>query len=210
VIGVAGEEVALLPHRAVYWARERTLLVADLHLGKCETLKANGVAMTGAIIEEQLARLGECLEVCGAARLLVLGDLLHAPVGMTEPLIDRVARWRGARTVEIAVVPGNHDRRLEMVEEAWRLSVLPRVFVDGPFAFTHEPGAVPGVYTFAGHVHPAVTMRSGGDALKLPCFHVGAVVCVLPAFSRLTAGGPFWRGPTDRVFAIADGSVIEV
>jgi len=43
--GPAEAEVVLLPERAVWWPATRTLLVADLHLGKCETLRANGAPM---------------------------------------------------------------------------------------------------------------------------------------------------------------------
>ena len=40
---LAGEAVELLPERALHWIRERTLFVADVHLGKAAAFRAGGV-----------------------------------------------------------------------------------------------------------------------------------------------------------------------
>ena len=52
-ISLAGEAVRLLPERAIYWERERALVVADLHWGKAATFRAAGVPLppgTGCLI----------------------------------------------------------------------------------------------------------------------------------------------------------------
>ena len=76
--------------------------------------------------------------------------------------------------------------------------------------FRHEPEGVPGRYTWAGHVHPMVTLASGSDALRLPCFHVGANLGILPAFGTFTAGVSLRRQPGDEVFAVAEGQVVAI
>ena len=48
---------------------------------------------------------------------------------------------------------------------------------------------------------------SGFDRMRLPCFHFGARVGVLPAFGEFTGSHTLAREPADRVFAIADGRV---
>ena len=73
-----GEAVELLPEKAVYWPREETLLVADLHLGKPDTFLAAGIAVPRDTAVADLATLTRLLERTAALRLVVLGDLLHA------------------------------------------------------------------------------------------------------------------------------------
>ncbi len=201
-----------MPERTAFWVETRTLLVADLHLGKSETMGVAGIPIPAGILEHQLQRLRQAIDATDAARLVIVGDLLHAPAGMTAPLVEAVASWRRGVRAEIVVVPGNHDRKLERVSAEWELTVTGWEWHDGPFTFRHEPAreAASGEYLWCGHLHPAVRLRAGGDSLKLPCFHLGTRRGVLPAFSPFTAGGPLARAVGDRVFAIADDRVIEV
>ena len=208
-ITVAGEEFHLLPHRAAFWPRARTLLIADVHLDKCEAMRVQGMPMPN-LMEEQIARLDDAIRATAAQRVLVLGDLLHAPAGLTTPMVECFAAWRARSPIDFALVPGNHDRGLRHVQDAWRMTILPELYNEGPFTFTHVPAPMAGHYVWAGHLHPAVTLRSSSDSIKLACFHIGPGVAVLPAFSRFTAGGPLARTRADRVFAIADQQVVEV
>jgi DNA ligase-associated metallophosphoesterase len=212
-ITVAGEPVLLLPHRAAFWSAARTLLVADLHLDKCEVMRARGLPIPRALLDEQIARLDAAVRATQAQRVLVVGDLLHAPAGLTGPMVECFAAWRAAIPIDMAIVPGNHDRALSRVADAWRIAVLASPYVEGPFAFVHDPEhrqSRSRVFHWCGHVHPAVVLRRAGDSMKLPCFHLTARFGLLPAFSTFTAGGPVRRDRSDRVFGIADGQVIEV
>lgn len=207
----AGEdEVILLPHRAAFWPARHTLLVADLHLGKCAAFRVSGIPVPHGVIEESLNRLSEAIACTGAARVLVLGDLLHAPAGLTDAMLECVAAWRAACPAAIAVVPGNHDRSLQRAAECWRIDVLPELYEEGPFAFAHQPVRRPGSFVWCGHLHPAVPIDRGRMAPKLPCFHLSPGVGVLPAFTRFAAGGMLRRGPRDRLYVIADDAVMPV
>jgi uncharacterized protein len=62
----------------------------------------------------------------------------------------------------------------------------------------------------AGHLHPCITVGRGIDRLRLPCFHFGANVGVLPAFGVFTGMHPIDRAPGDRVFVVADNAVHEL
>jgi DNA ligase-associated metallophosphoesterase len=210
-VEVAGEAMVLLPHRAAYWPARRTLLIADVHLDKCEGMREMGMPVPRAIFDEQVSRLDAALRVTGAARLLVLGDLLHGTVGLTPAMVERFASWRAGCPVEFGLVPGNHDRGLELVRSAWGVEVLPACYDEGPFRFQHLPEAAAGRYVWGGHLHPAVTLRSASDSLKLACFCIGTSVAVLPAFSTFTAGGPVGRRRGERVFGVVPGErVVEV
>ncbi|MGD9790853.1 MAG: ligase-associated DNA damage response endonuclease PdeM [Phycisphaerales bacterium] len=199
----------LLAGRAVYWEARRTLIVADVHLGKCATFRSMGVAVP-ELLGEDLTRLSTLVARHRAERLLVLGDLLHASLGLTEHVIERVRLWRDALGAEVEVVPGNHDRALERVAGVWGMRVLDDVHVEEPFVFRHDPAPDDRGYVLCGHVHPAVSLSSGSDRMKLACYWLGERVGVLPAFSRFTSGASVRRGVGDRVFAIVEDRVIEV
>jgi len=209
-------EVVLLPERAVYWPARRTLMVADLHLGKSGTFRSVGAPIPDGVMDSDLSRLAAALRATEAQRLVILGDLLHAAPGVTRELIEHVAEWRnadGRGSLEILVVPGNHDRRLDLVSAPWGLRIPGPSFIDGPFSFRHDPGDAAAAgegYTWAGHLHPMISLRGGGDRLRLPCFWLGAAAGVLPAFSEFTRGVTIRPGKADRVFAVADQRVIEV
>jgi metallophosphoesterase superfamily enzyme len=78
--------------------------------------------------------------------------------------------------------------------------------VDG-LAFAHHPEPLAGAYVIAGHVHPAVRLGGAIDSLRLPCFHFGAAVGVLPAFGAFTGMHVVRPAPGERVFVVAGDSV---
>lgn len=205
---VGGEEVALLGERAVWWPAARTLLAADLHWGKVETFHSFGIPVPGGVLADDLARLDRALERTGATRLLVLGDLVHGR--LLPAAIDAIAAWRARTPVSLVLVRGNHDRHAPAFPPSWGVEDVPGVLREGPFAFTHAPAPTPGAYTWAGHVHPMVSLRGRGDRLRLPCFHIGAEVGVLPAFGAFTGGVEVRPAPGDGVYAVAEGEVIAV
>jgi hypothetical protein len=212
---ISSQHVTLLPQRAAYWHERGTLLLADLHLGKVETFAAHGVPLPD-VMTRQLAMLSDAIEATAPTRVLVLGDLLHAPAGLTEPMLEAVHVWREQHDCEFAVVPGNHDRHLEKVARWWGMRELPARHDEGPFTFMHEPAPAAGRFVFAGHVHPVVKLRSRSDTLKLWCFVLDTSdfatgVCTLPAFCDFTSGGTVdIRQRHRHVYAIAEECVITI
>jgi hypothetical protein len=223
---VLGELVVLTPQRAVFWPARATLILADLHLGKSNTLRAAGLRLPAgvppAMLAAQLDELESVVTRTGASRVLVVGDLLHAPAGLEPALIHvvgtRLKAWRHGRGLRIELVPGNHDRRLDRVADAWGLTIHDADLVEPPFRFVHDPQAVrepspaednaSPVFAWCGHVHPVVRVESAADSLRLPCYLLTPTLGLLPAFSRFTAGAPIRPGPADRFYAIADDQVI--
>lgn len=205
-IDVAGEAVHLLPERALFWPTEGLLVVADLHWGKVETFLRYGVPVPGGVLEDDLARLAKALEQTGAQRLVVLGDLVHGQVGLTEGLEARVGAWRAAHPVALVLVLGNHDRRTAGLPARWGIEVVEGLEV-GPFAFRHEPEPVVGHHVWCGHIHPTVVL---GPGTRLPCFHIRAGLGILPAFSAFSGGPPVRRASGERCFGVTPSRVVAV
>lgn len=211
-VAVAGERLLLFPARAAFWPRRSTLLVADPHWGKAATFRAAGLAVPQAGTAADLARLDTLLAETGAARLVVLGDLFHARRGKAADVLAAVAGWRARHAaLAVVVVRGNHDRHAGDPPAEWGFACAAEPVVDPPFAFRHFPEPTPGLYTLAGHVHPAVALRGKGrQRLTLPCFAFGEHVGILPAFGGFTGTATVVPEPGGRVYAVAGGEVIEV
>ncbi len=217
---VAGQSLRLMPERTVHWEETRTLLVADLHWGKSQAFRALGVPVPGHELDADLGRLGRALERSGAARLVILGDLVHAREGLTDEVVAQVTAWRRTFPMPALLVRGNHDRHVRELPADWEIETVPGVRREGPFAWVHDPepprpaerdaASAPGrdAYTLCGHLHPAARLGRGRGALRLPAFHFGVDLGVLPSFGSFTGGAVLPRRPGDRVYAIAGDEVI--
>lgn len=211
-IEVGGQALALLPEKAAFLPASRTLLVADLHIGKAVSFRGLGVPVPRGTTSGTLATLGTLAARVGARRVALLGDFLHSDRAHAPATLATLERWRREHAaLEMLLVRGNHDDRagdpprgldIEPVDEPLRIDGL---------ALCHHPRPDAGAYVIGGHLHPCITLIGRAhDRLRLPCFWFGRGVGVLPAFGAFTGMQPIRPGPSDRVFAIADEHVAEI
>lgn len=215
-VAVAGEQLVLLPQRAVYWPRQRTLFIADTHFGKAATFRSAAVPVPDCTAAD-LRRLDEALSQTRARQLIVLGDLIHARAGRSEYTFATIETWRGKwRQLEIVLVRGNHDRSAGDPPGSWQMQCLDGPQPLGPFCLRHEPCDTPPadrheLYTLAGHRHPKVKLTGAGRAeARLPCFLFGRSQAILPAFSEFVDSALLRPAAEDRVFVVAGEEVLEV
>ncbi len=186
----ARETLHLLPAPALYWPAEKTLFIADLHLGKAASYRALGQPVPSGSTQDNLERITQLIAQHQAQHLVFLGDFLHAAAGRTPELLQAVTAWRAHHaSIAMTLVRGNHDDRagdppadaqIEVVDEPWLL---------GPFACCHHPQTHPTHFVLAGHDHPVVHLSGPGrDRLRLPCFVNDAQQATLPAFGAFTGG----------------------
>ena len=210
----------LLAGRAAFVPATRTLLVADVHLGKAATFRRAGIPVPEGSAQRDLARLERLAADHTARRVLVLGDLLHARSGCTDAVIEEFRASRARIAAEFILVLGNHDRGLAKgpVALAAQLGIDACVAAldEPPFRFVHEPAssvAAPhraGI-TVAGHLHPTVSIRGpGGDRLADRCFVADESVVVLPAFGSFTGGHRVEPAAGTRLWIARDDGVVEV
>jgi DNA ligase-associated metallophosphoesterase len=209
---VMGERLVLLPEKAVYWPRGKTLFIADFHLGKAASFRSAGIPLPSGTTRENVERLGRALDKTAAAQVVFLGDFLHSAAGRTASTLQRFGEWRHARAkLELTLVRGNHDKKAGDPPEAWGMRCIDAGERRGPFVLNHEPGACRGGYALAGHIHPAVRLSACGEAsLKLPCFWFGSRYGVLPAFGAFTGTAEVLPRRGDQVFVVAEEEVLQV
>jgi len=209
---LAGETLRLLD-RALYWPREQTLFVADLHLGKAATMRAAGIPVPEGDNSRVLERLSQLLGQTGAARLVILGDLLHARPGVTGDLDATFREWRARhQAVAVDLTLGNHDRSAGLPPDRWGINAGEDLMLP-PFVARHFPRneAATG-FTIAGHQHPGIRVpdRQNGEALRAPVFYFQENGAILPAFSDFTGLAIIRPSEGEQVVAVLGGKVLEV
>jgi DNA ligase-associated metallophosphoesterase len=171
-IQCAGESLQLLRDKAVFWPAPRTLILADLHLGKSAAFRKAGLAVPETTTGADLERLRLLLRATQSRHLIILGDLFHSRDGLQPVMLDQVKAWRtGLSDVEIVLVPGNHDRKAGPPPSEWNFQVVAGTWNSGPFLFSHEPREAKHAYVLAGHLHPAMVLRDEyGPSIRAACF----------------------------------------
>lgn len=208
-VEIRGVAMRLLPERAALLVSSATLLVADAHLGKAASFRRLGVPVPEATTQDNLQRLTALVAQSGARRVVFLGDLVHSARALAAATVEAISAWRRQHArLECTLVRGNHDRHAGMPPAAWELEVLEGPLPLAGLQLRHEPQPDPAGYVLAGHVHPcAVVGGRAHDRLRLPCFHFGAEVGVLPAFGSFTGMHALPRLPGDRVYVIAGSEI---
>lgn len=210
-ISVAGERLLLHANRGLYWPRKRTLFVADVHLGKAATFRAEGIPLPGGTTKSDLSRLSGLIAISSADRLVVLGDLFHAAAGMDDRTVGRVHSWRRAhRALDVVLIRGNHDLAAGPTPHDLRISDVEPPLREAPFAFVHDPATAAECFKLCGHVHPGIRLHAARWTERHPCFYLRNEALLLPAFSEFTGLSDVSPRPGEQVFAVADEAVVRV
>ncbi|MCK5771462.1 ligase-associated DNA damage response endonuclease PdeM [Algiphilus sp.] len=205
-VTVSGEPVMLDSRRALYWPGGGVLAIADVHLGKGEAFRRRGVAVPSGHTQADCDAIDALLRDYRPARLIVCGDLLHAPARGDEAWLDAFRTLRRTHAdVAFEMAVGNHDRGSRLPADLGLDCHSERVAA--PFVFTHEPGAHGAGHAICGHLHPVVRLRGMGDNLRMPVFWLRRDHAVLPAFGSFTGGAEVTPEAGDQVFAVSDRAV---
>src|ERR1700761_3956202 len=85
------QDLMLLPQRAIYWQQQKTLIAADVHLGKVGHFRKAGIAVPRDLEQGDLAVLSDLIHEYKPHTLLFLGDLFHSDMNADW---DWFALWR--------------------------------------------------------------------------------------------------------------------
>jgi DNA ligase-associated metallophosphoesterase len=191
------QTLQLLPGKAVLLP-DRTLVVADLHLGKATAFQARGLAVPEGDSPADLHRLGILCE-----------QVFHSPAGLSLEIERLLETWLFAIGLPVELVLGNHDLKLRRLP-SW-LTAVHSVEHAG-IHLVHDPADAPeGVPVVAAHWHPVAKIADGKrTSLRLPCFLLRRNMLVLPSFGTFTGGAIVDREDGDRLFVAPGDRVIEV
>ncbi|MCS6974385.1 MAG: ligase-associated DNA damage response endonuclease PdeM [Cyclobacteriaceae bacterium] len=210
-INILNEVLELFPQKVIMWHSKRMLVVADVHLGKINHFRKNGIPVPARAGRQNIEALVSILDFLQPRRVLFLGDLFHSRFNSDWEAVLQVIRHY--ESVSFELVEGNHDVLEKVHYEQSGLKLHGAYLEESPFLFTHQPmEAVPeGKFNIAGHLHPGLFLQGKGkQGIKLPCFHFSAQRAVCPAFGGFTGLSSVRPMNGDRLFVIADSEVVEV
>ena len=198
-LSFAGEELVLTEGRALYWPRERALLVADLHLEKGSFFAQHGQPIPPYDSRETLERVALAIRETGARRVITLGDNFHDSRGATrlEPhacgMLEALTR-----AVDWVWITGNHDVGKDgSVAEARCGGTLVEELELSGLILRHRAKKGETRPELSGHFHPRLQLTIHQRRIVRPCAVIGANEnadgsrsgrMILPAFGALTAG----------------------
>lgn len=179
-----GFTLRLLPERAALIEETQTLLIADPHFGKSATFRKGGIPIPDSVLHNDLARLSNVINRTSAIKLLVLGDFFHSDVNAEW---NTFLGWKEIHpTIEMLVVPGNHDKAMLTFLQSENLLAANEVQL-GCLTLRHEPPEELNKPSICGHIHPALTLRGKArQSLRLPAFVLLENTLVLPSFGSFT------------------------
>ncbi|SOD97184.1 ligase-associated DNA damage response endonuclease PdeM [Caenispirillum bisanense] len=188
------------PTGALFWPKERTLVVADMHLEKAATLARRGAGLLPPYdTRETLGLLELLVRRHAPKRLIALGDAFHdgeAAQRLGETDAARLRKLTAA--TDWVWITGNHDP-VAPLHLGGRAAAEERI---GPLVFRHDPTPGPRADgEVAGHLHPKAAVTVRGQRLSRPCFVTDTRRLLLPAFGTFTGGLEVWDPAIRSLFA---------
>ncbi len=188
-LSFASAEFALTTSGALYWPRERALLVADLHLEKASFFAKHGQMLPPYDSRETLERIALAIRETGARRVFTLGDNFHDSEGSIR-LEPHAAGMLSAltRAVDWVWITGNHDPQME----ARTGGAIEQELEVAGMILRHEAKPAETRPEFSGHYHPRLQISIRSRRIRRPCAVVSrgtvGTRMILPAFGALTGG----------------------
>lgn len=194
-LSFADQEFTLTRGNALYWPRERALLVADLHLEKGSFFAGHGQFIPPYDSRETLERVALAIRETGARRVITLGDNFHDADGAAR-LEPHACGMLAAltRAVDWVWITGNHDlakdgRRAETECGGVQLEELELAGI----MLRHQARRGELRAEISGHYHPRLQLMLRQRRIRRACTVIsthrqGSGRMILPAFGAYTGG----------------------
>ncbi len=126
----------LLAERAMYWEKQKAIIISDAHFGKTGHFRKEGIAVPQAVFREDMQRLITMITFFKAEQLIIVGDLFHSKANREHGLF---VKWRNdLASLTILLVKGNHD----ILKDEWYKETGIQLFKEQltveNFNFTHD------------------------------------------------------------------------
>lgn len=208
-IELLGEKVKLMPKKALWFKKHKTVLMADLHFGKINHFRKAGIAVPARANDKNAENLISVLQETKPERLIFLGDLFHSHYNEDWEVLGQIRKHFVNCSFELVL--GNHDILSEVQYERHNMKFYLNELQFENLILTHEPmEEIPeNKYNLCGHLHPGVNLRGAGkQSITLPCFYFGKQQAILPAFGSFTGLARVVPKKDDRIYVIAENKII--
>jgi len=209
-VSIFGEELELCPQKAIFWRKQKMLLLADLHLGKVNHFRRSGIPVPPKANDKNLEGIVDLIHQLNPERVVCLGDLFHSHYNPEWEVFGELVKHFHKAAFELVL--GNHDIMSSRQYTRKGIAVYETLRI-GPFLLTHHPTKDEAgvLYNIAGHLHPGVRLTGKArQSVTLPCFHFGQHAGLLPAFGAFTGLARIHPRKDDKVFVIIDDRIIAV
>lgn len=204
-ISFGGQIFKLLSQKVLFHNQSKSLLIADLHLGKISHFRKAGLAIPIKAIEDNFNRLTALLEEVKPNNVIILGDLFHSTKNNEWDMWLEFMQKYNELNFELII--GNHDILPPLEYEKMNISMQ---FLMGDITLSHHPieNLDENNFNICGHLHPSVIIRGKGrQILKLPCFYISQNTLTMPAFGTFTGTAKIKAKKGDIIYGISNNSL---
>ena len=180
------EILELTNQRAMFWKRQESLILSDVHIGKSAHFQRSGIPIPSTVLQKDLFRLEQLIKHFNPKQIIIVGDLFHASYNKD---LDVFKNWLAQfPEIKFLLIKGNHDRLSNRIYEDFAIEIYAKELQIGNLKFVHDFHKIDeNVFTISGHTHPGVFLKGKArQRIKLPCYQVTAHQLILPAFSLFT------------------------
>ena len=173
---------------SIFFKKYKTLILADLHLGKGISLNDAGNIIPLYDFNETIENLRKIIKKYNPSTIISLGDSFHnnnTLLNMTEEQINNVKELTSK--IRFIWINGNHDHDLCDKEKIGGEFCNDLKF--RKFTFRHiKTSKITDQFEFSGHYHPKTYLKINKTKYYYKCFVVGKNFCILPSFGHYTGG----------------------
>ncbi|MDC8103920.1 MULTISPECIES: ligase-associated DNA damage response endonuclease PdeM [Chryseobacterium] len=207
-VTIQSEIFTLTNQRAVFWKKEKALILSDLHIGKTAHFRKNGIALANHVMKSDLERLSVLIAYFQPEKFIMVGDLLHAG---NNSDVDEFCAWKNQYPdLKFYLVEGNHDRISKVLDEKLCLDFKADVLELGDILFIHDFDNSNPKFQITGHIHPGFVISSPVKNIRLPCFVKTSGQLLLPAYSEFTGLDTKNLPKGGKFFVFTDAEIYEI
>lgn len=180
---------------ALFLKKQKTLIIADIHIGFEEALNKQGLLIPRFQFKEVFSRLKKILDKTKPKLVIVNGDLKHEFGTISEQ------EWRDSLKIldllrkyaKVILIKGNHDTILGPIARKRDVKVVDDYIIDDILVIHgHKLKKTDKKTIIIAHEHTAVSLKEGARVELFKCFLKGKykrkTLIVQPSFNLVVEG----------------------
>ncbi|MBT3304215.1 metallophosphoesterase [Candidatus Woesearchaeota archaeon] len=178
----------------------KTLIIADLHIGYEEALNKQGVLVPRLQFNKLKNRLTKLLKQTNPETVIINGDIKHEFGTISEQ------EWRETLKIidlitensKLIIIKGNHDKVIGPIANKRNVEIVDHYITDDIYiCHGNKLVDIKQNTIIIAHLHPAITLKDEAKSEKYKCFlkanYQDKTLYVLPSFLQTTEGTDITR-----------------